>query len=108
MTVANTSESLQRALTPVVVLSLLAASALHGYAVITELRALGFRHAQGGTIYPLLRTLEDDGLVTSAWDVSGSGPARKVFEITPTGSTRLDEDRAALRSVVDRLAHLGI
>ncbi len=38
-----------------------------------------------GTIYQLLRRLEDRGLVVSRWEKSPQGPPRAYYEATPPG-----------------------
>ena len=42
-----------------------------------------------GTIYRHLRRLEDDGFVSSEWDTSGTGPARRFYKITSEGEVFL-------------------
>ena len=42
-----------------------------------------------GTIYPLMRRMQNDGLVTTYLQESGSGPPRKYYEITKTGALTL-------------------
>ena len=47
-----------------------------------------------GTVYPLLRRLEDGGLVSSRWEdesrAHGEGrPARRYYEITGSGNSAL-------------------
>ena len=41
--------------------------------------------------------MENNGLITSAWDTSESGPAKRCYELT-------DEGRACLRRWIDSLA----
>lgn len=41
-----------------------------------------------GTLYPLLRRLESEGLLTSDWVVDGSRP-RKYYRLSPDGRTVL-------------------
>ena len=38
-----------------------------------------------GTIYRTLRQLEKTGLVSSWWDTSESGPARRLYSLTQAG-----------------------
>ena len=106
-TTTGTVEALQRALTPMLTLALLAVAPRHGYGLIAELRELGVRGANGGTLYPLLRELEGESLVASSWDTSGVGPARKVFSLTPLGADRLQHDRVAVQHVLGQIAQLG-
>ncbi len=47
-----------------------------------------------GTVYPLLKRLRDDGLVTTYLVESGGGPARKYYHLTPDGQRRTDELKA--------------
>jgi DNA-binding PadR family transcriptional regulator len=63
-----------------------------------------------GTVYPLLRRLEDGGLVRSRWEDEARAheegrPARRYYEITGAGSTALAgaKERLALqRMLFDR------
>ena len=67
------------------VLARLAGGSSYGYAVMRDLDEAGIRGLKGGTVYPLLARLEQDGLVTSAWAAGDGGPGRKWFTITPAG-----------------------
>lgn len=41
-----------------------------------------------GTVYPLLERLERAGMVESRWESgTGRGPRRRLFELTPEGSS---------------------
>ena len=42
-----------------------------------------------GGMYRLLRNMEDEGLLKSGWNTSDSGPARRVYSITPSGEMNL-------------------
>jgi PadR family transcriptional regulator, regulatory protein PadR len=42
-----------------------------------------------GTIYPLMRRLQSDGLVKTYLEESDSGPPRKYYQLTPGGRTTL-------------------
>ena len=44
-----------------------------------------------GTIYPLMRRMQSEGLVTTYLEESPSGPPRKYYRITDTGRERLAE-----------------
>lgn len=46
--------------------------------------------ASEGTIYPLLSRLRKDGLVTSFWQESESGPPRRYYRLTSNGSRALE------------------
>ena len=42
-----------------------------------------------GTIYPLMRRMQNDGLVSTYLQESGSGPPRKYYKITKSGALAL-------------------
>lgn len=61
--------------------------ARYGYALIDQLRRRGLDIDQG-TLYPLLRRLEDQGLLQSEWRVEDSRP-RRYYVISTTGKDLL-------------------
>jgi len=69
----------------IVVLAVLSqmASAQYGYSLIQRLSERGLE-IEEGTLYPLLRRLEKQGLLESEWDTTDSRP-RKYYRISPQG-----------------------
>lgn len=61
--------------------------AKYGYALIDELSKYGLEIDQG-TLYPLLRRLEEQGLLESEWNVEGSRP-RRYYQISSMGEQLL-------------------
>lgn len=61
----------------------------YGYALINSLAEQGLEIEQG-TLYPLLRRLESQGLLLSEWNVEGSRP-RRYYVISPEGIRVLQE-----------------
>lgn len=57
--------------------------ARYGYSLIQRLSEQGL-DIEEGTLYPLLRRLEKQGLLESEWEVGGSRP-RKYYRISPVG-----------------------
>ena len=55
----------------------------YGYALLDELRGLGFT-VDANTLYPLLRRLESQGVLTSEWNTEESRP-RKFYRTSPNG-----------------------
>ena len=47
-----------------------------------------------GTIYPLMRRMQNDGLVTTYLQESASGPPRKYYKLTRAGGIALKAQRA--------------
>ncbi|MBB5748729.1 PadR family transcriptional regulator [Micrococcus sp. TA1] len=100
------STEITRAALPQAVLALLSAGPQHGYALVEVLRGSGFPRVQGGTLYPLLRRLEGQGLVEHRWEHDKTGPGRKVFELTPLGVNELGRAHAAWDHMSQMLATL--
>jgi len=55
----------------------------YGYALLDQLRDLGFS-VDANTLYPLLRRLESQGLLASEWNTQEARP-RKFYRISPDG-----------------------
>jgi len=51
-----------------------------------------------GTIYPLMRRMQSDGLVETYFEESSSGPARKYYRLTDQGRASLETQLAEWRS----------
>ena len=88
------------------VLHVLTRGTSHGYAIAraVEQQSDDALRMGEGTLYPVLRTLEQDGLVTSEWETADSGPARKVYRITTAGRAELTR---RLRDWKSRVTALG-
>jgi PadR family transcriptional regulator PadR len=76
--------------------------ALHGYALIQELR----RRSNGnfdlpeGTVYPALHRLERSGYLKSRWALVG-GRRRRVYSLTRDGRGALERQTSAWRQFSD-------
>lgn len=82
--------------TSLLVLSLLADRDLYGYQMITELERRSDQtfHMKEGTLYPVLKKLENAGAVTS-YEADANGRTRKYYHITPSGLKHLAEEKEA-------------
>ena len=97
------SQELRRGILILAVLSQLQVET-HGYALISTLAAHGLVIDQG-TLYPLLRRLESQGLLQSQWNTEGTRP-RRYYVITPAGAAvlqTLQQDWQSLTAVMQRL-----
>ncbi len=56
----------------------------YGYGLLKTLEAAGIA-SDGNTVYPLLRRLEERGLLQSEWNTDESRP-RKFYTTTPAGT----------------------
>jgi PadR family transcriptional regulator PadR len=59
-----------------------------------------------GTIYPLMRRLQSDGLVKTYLAESESGPSRKYYQLTKAGRTALAAQMAEWRSFIGAVANV--
>ena len=57
----------------------------YGYQLSQQLNEAGLPAFDSGTVYRTLRQLEKSGLVSSFWDTSESGPARRMYSLTTAG-----------------------
>jgi DNA-binding PadR family transcriptional regulator len=90
------------------VLAVLTAGPIHGYDLRAALDDVtcGLLVADPGGLYRLLRRMEDDGLVTSAWTEGEHGPQRRTYELTADGCEALASWRPRLlarRHAIDNL-----
>ena len=80
------------------VLEALAAGRHHGWDIMdaTDLPS--------GTVYPILRRIEEEGLVRARWERESEArreqrPTRRYYELVPAGVARLGEARARFRAM---------
>lgn len=78
----------------------------YGYGLLQTLARHGF-NVDANTLYPLLRRLEDQGLLTSEWNTEESRP-RKIYRTSAAGEKvlallldDLDAVRASLASLTE-------
>ncbi len=57
----------------------------YGYQLSQRLAEAGMPDFDSGTVYRTLRQLERTGMVSSFWDTSESGPARRMYSLTKAG-----------------------
>ncbi len=74
------------------VLSLLYAKDYYGYEISDALS--GQINIADGTVYPILRKLKSDGLLTTYLQEESGGPPRKYYSITELGKETFMADRA--------------
>ena len=67
----------------------LAQKPAHGYELMDVISQGGEPSTDPGSLYRILRSMEEDCLVTSNWDTSGGGAARRIYQITDQGLDHL-------------------
>ena len=77
---------LRRGIVQIAALALLR-EPMHGYQLVKVLSGAGLE-TEEGTLYPLLRRLEGQGLLRSEWDTQGARP-RKVYTLSDEGHAAL-------------------
>jgi len=93
-----TGKNLARLVHPAI-LAVLARESLHGYLILERLGTEAMFREQppdAAGVYRILKTMEQEGLVTCSWDLQSSGPARRQYTIT-------DKGRACLRKWLETI-----
>ena len=86
------------------VLALLARRAGYAYDIASRLaHDIGMGE---GTIYPLMRRLQNDGLVTTYLEESSSGPPRKYYQLTRAGRASLAEQKTEWNAFAHSVARV--
>jgi PadR family transcriptional regulator PadR len=99
---------LRKGVVELLVLRLLASRGeLHGYAIVKELLSLGRLVAGESTVYPVLKRLESDALLSARWVEAEGGPPRKYYALTETGQTFLDEAGREWDALVESMSRVG-
>ena len=94
---------MQRFLQPCLLL-LLKVKASYGYELLDNLRQFGFDELPDpATAYKNLRTMEQEGWVTSKWDTGGPGPARRIYKVTREGEDLIQSWAVAIRRTQESL-----
>ena len=86
------------------VLALLARRESYAYEIASTLAsAVGMGE---GTIYPLMRRMQDDGLVDTRLAESTSGPSRKYYRLTSAGRAAFAAQKREWRTFTDAVDQL--
>lgn len=78
------------------VLRVLEAGPLHGYAIAQRISVLSgdILRVEEGSLYPALQKMLRKGWVRAEWGVSDTGRRVRSYRLTPAGRTQLDSERA--------------
>jgi PadR family transcriptional regulator PadR len=98
---AEPEEVRSRSLLRPAILLLLRDQESHGYELMGRLAELGVEvPPTTGGLYRSLRTMADEGLVSSYWSTPDRGPARRVYSITELGEQHLEQSMPQLASLL--------
>ena len=97
--------SLLKGVRNIYLLWLIGKKRMHGYAIISKINETSTyvgnkKVVHGSTIYPLLHSLENDGLITSVEEYNGNHKV-KVYEITEKGVFTLNSIKTFIKSRPD-------
>jgi DNA-binding PadR family transcriptional regulator len=93
-------QELRRGVVVIAVLSQLSAPQ-YGYSLRQALAERGMP-IEEGTLYPMLRRLESQGLLASEWKIE-DGPPRRYYALSPAGKQLLKRLTASWRGVVETM-----
>jgi transcriptional regulator len=91
------NDILQGTLTLLVLRTLDARGALHGYALcgFIQSQSAGLLRVEEGSLYPALHRMEQDGWLRASWQVTDKGRRAKVYAITDRGRQQLAAEIAS-------------
>lgn len=105
--------SIPQGFLPSCLLLLLAERSGHGYELGARLHDFGFCIKDFSGVYAALRRLQKDDLLQAELDAPVSGPARRMYSVTPAGRATLRQCceslatmQAQMRTFVDRCNEL--
>jgi len=87
------NKELLKGSTVMLILSILSRKDMYGYGMIKEIdkRSRGVFELKEGTLYPILHSLEGEGMVESYWERSENGRKRKYYKITAKGRHQMKQ-----------------
>jgi len=95
-----------RGLLEACVLGALRTSPAYGYEIANRFEEVGLARPKGGTLYPILSRLENEGLLEPNWVEGESGPSRKYYSLTPTGTAAVDTIAPEWELFAERVSQL--
>ena len=105
MKIENTKAQMRKGVLEYCILSILKNGDAYTSEILSTLKSAEMIVVEG-TIYPLLTRLKNTGLLTYRWEESTSGPPRKYYVLTETGSMfikELDKTWSNLVSAVNQV-----
>jgi DNA-binding PadR family transcriptional regulator len=102
------SKALVAASTKPIILTILLAGEDYGYHIIQRVKEIsgGSLEWSDRMLYPVLRRMDDEGLLVSRWVMFEEGRMRRYYSITEKGREELEKERRQWRSVVLALSKL--
>jgi transcriptional regulator len=88
------------------ILKVVAAEPLHGYAIAQRMQQISKSvvQVQQGTLYPALHRLENRGFLKADWKLSDTGREAKFYRLTRTGRAHLEKETASWQRLIEAVA----
>lgn len=89
------NDKLQGTLTLLVLRTLHSRGRLHGYGLCQHILKVSeaLLQVEEGSLYPALHRMEQDGWISSEWDITEKGRKAKFYTISPLGQKQLDAEQ---------------
>lgn len=96
-----------RGMLPWYLLTLLSEGPLHALKMISLMSEMshGVWKPSPGSVYPILRRLEKQGLITGQWQRNKAAP-RRVYRLTQKGDTAVSDMRKGLLAELKKAKHI--
>ena len=94
MSAADRPSDLVQGTLHMLILKTLALEPMHGYGIGVRLEQIsrGVFQVNAGSLFPGLRRLERDGLISGEWGVTENNRRAKYYALTPQGRARLKRE----------------
>ena len=92
----STKSEMPQGTLDMVILQVVAAGPIHGYALAQRIRLISrdLLQIQQGSLYPALHRLENRGFLAAEWNESETGRDAKFYRLTPRGREQLKKETA--------------
>jgi transcriptional regulator len=89
------NDKLQGTLTLLVLRTLNTRGPLHGYGLCDHIRSVSeeLLEVEEGSLYPALHRMEQDGWISSKWEITDKGRKAKFYALTARGRKQLAEEQ---------------
>jgi len=98
-------QQVRKGSTPLLILSILVAGPLHGYAIMRKLeeQSGGYFKMTAALLYPTLHQMEQENLVEAVWESNIGQHRKKIYTITPLGKEHLSNGNHEWKGFFDHL-----
>lgn len=105
MKIENTKAQMRKGILEYCILGILKAGDAYASDIIEELKNARLIVVEG-TLYPLLTRLKNAGLLEYRWQESNSGPPRKYYALSESGSNFLEELKVTWEELQQAVQHI--